>query len=230
MRSCLVFFITSSYANDETHVIKIMTENFQPFNYQEDNQIKGICVDIVRALLNKINHPDNIIVLPWSRAYRDIQNNENHALFSTVRSKERENKFKWVGPILTSNAAFFAKKGSGIKIEKLEDAKRVRSIGVIKDYYTHLYLKKLGFRNIDVVVEYQSHLQIKKLINNRLDLFLINEIAGKHLAIKNHIDTQQLEIVYKLKIEGLYIAFNKKTNMQIINKWQKDPCMNCDFS
>ncbi len=216
----LTFLIPAAYAGDEAHVIQIMTENLPPFNYEEDNQTKGICVDIVRAVLHKINHPDNIKVLPWSRAYIYIQEYDNHALFSTVRTKVRENQFKWVGPLLTSSSAFFAKKGSGIIIKKPEDAKRVGSVGVIKDYADYFYFKSLGFQNLNVVVEYKSHLQLKKLINNRLNIFVTNEIAGKYLAIKNHIDLQQIEIVYRLEPREAYIAFSKKTNKQIINTWQ----------
>ena len=52
--------------------------------------------------------------------------------FEMSYTKVREDKFKWVGPLATKRDILVAKKGSGIKINSLEDAKKVKCIGTYR--------------------------------------------------------------------------------------------------
>ena len=211
----LLIFIFQSTGFSET--FKIMTEEYPPYNYTEDGKLTGLSSEVVRALLTKVNHPDNIEVLPWSRSYNLIQKKSGYILFSTTRTEARENMFKWVGPLAPNTWCFYAKKGSGIKINSLEEAKKIGAIGTYKEDACELFLKEKGFTNIDSIVD--DNLNPKKLIAGRIDLWIIGDVMGMHKARKQGLG-DKIEKIFDIKTTQLYIAFSKETSDDVINKWQ----------
>lgn len=196
---------------------RILTEEFPPYNFTEDGKIKGISSEIVREILNKVDHPDNIEVMPWSKGYSLVQKEDNIILFSTTRSPIREKLFKWVGPLVPNNTVFFARKGSGFSISSMDDARKVKAIGVYKDDFGELLLKKKGFTNLESVVD--NRLNIKKLVDGKIDLWLINELTGKHMAMQASL-ADKIEKVYEVQRDYMYMAFSKNTSDSVITKWQ----------
>lgn len=50
-----------------------------------------------------------------------------------ARTAEREHLFMWVGPIGSYENWLYAKKGSGIQVSSLDEARAVRSIAAVRD-------------------------------------------------------------------------------------------------
>ena len=73
------------------------------------------------------------------------------ALFSVAMTPERKHLLQWVGPIAFLNTNLYARKGSGIGIRILEDAKKIPKIAVVTEYYTEQLLKERGFANLESV-------------------------------------------------------------------------------
>mgnify|MGYP003973335881 FL=1 len=203
---------------DEYHTtFRILTEEFPPYNYTEAGKIDGISTEIVREILKNINHPDNLEVLPWAQGYDLLQKEDNIILFSTTRSPIREDLFKWVGPLVPNNTTFFAKKGSGISISSLDDGKKVKSIGVYKNDFGELLLKKRGFENLDPEID--NYLNVKKLVEGKIDLWIINELTGRHMAMVAGL-ADKIEKVYEVQKDYMYMAFSKNTPDIVIKEWQ----------
>ena len=59
-----------------------------------------------------------------------------------------QDKFNWIGPLSGKRDILAAKKGSGIKINKLEDAKKVEHIGTLRNDTKEIFLKRHGFNNL----------------------------------------------------------------------------------
>lgn len=226
MKTTLVKFViavccligTASFAAAGT--FSIMTEEYPPFNYTEDGKLTGLSADVMAELLKRIGHPDAIEVLPWSRAYNLIQNKDGKILFSMTRTEQRETLFKWVGPVASNQWVFFAKKGSGIKISSLDDARNVKKIGTYKDDAAELYLKEKGFTNIESVIDDLSN--VKKLKAGRIDLWIVGHLQGLYKAKTVVGDASAFEKVFDVKDTQLYIAFSKGTPDDVIAKWQAE--------
>ena len=77
----------------------IMSEELSPFNHTEDGKVTGFSSEIVLEICERVGHAKTIQVMPWARAYKSILNEDNKVLFSTTRTANREDLFKWVGPI-----------------------------------------------------------------------------------------------------------------------------------
>jgi polar amino acid transport system substrate-binding protein len=200
--------------------LHIMTEEYPPFNYTKDGKVTGLATEIVEDIIKRLNlNTSKIKSMQWSKAYNIIQKKPNHMIYVITRTKQRENLFKWVGPIAENKWVFFAKKGSNIELNSLEDAKKVKRVGTYKDDVCELFLKENGFKNIDSVsTDIQN---VKKLNAGRIDLWIAGELQGHFRANKiNKGDI--LEKVLDIKSVELYIAFSKDTPQSYIDMWQKE--------
>ena len=203
--------------------IKVMTEVFPPFQIVHEGELTGgISTEIVRLIQKEVGDNSKIKVYPWSRAIKILEHKKNTALFSTLKTKARENKFKWVGPLAKMQLVFSKKTGSKISIKSIEDAKKVRKIGVTNEVANYDILKSMGFKNLDVIKSGVDEKNIKKLIKGRIDLWPALKSAGLYNA-KIQGYAGEIEPIDDVVIfEGdLYIAFNKNTDDKIIAKWQK---------
>jgi polar amino acid transport system substrate-binding protein len=211
----LSLFIGIAHAQNLT----IITEKYPPLSLMKEGVITGSSVEVVREMLQRLKQPDNIVMLPWARGYNLLKTQPNVALFSTTRTKERESLFHWVGPLCTSQNGFYAKKGSGIRINSLEDAKKVASIATYKEDAREQMLKSWGFTNLDSSKTAASNL--KKLLSGRVDLWLYDSLGMPKVAEQVGVDTAELELVFPLNEVSLYVAFSKGTPEEIVEKWQK---------
>ncbi|NIQ88108.1 MAG: transporter substrate-binding domain-containing protein, partial [Deltaproteobacteria bacterium] len=104
----------------------ILTENLPPLNYVEDGVLVGPSVDTVKEIQRRVGSQEEIKVYPWARAYQMALEEENVVLFGMTHTEVRHDQFKWIGPLATKRDILVAKKGSGITINSLEDAKKVK--------------------------------------------------------------------------------------------------------
>ena len=103
--------------------IRLMTEEFAPFQHYENGKLTGLSVEIVQAVQKEIGSLDTMAVYPWNRGLRLLAKSTHSALFSMARTPEREDKFKWVGPLSELRIYFFKKTGNPIDIKSM-DAER----------------------------------------------------------------------------------------------------------
>lgn len=213
---CMGWMVSSAYGES----FSIMTEEYPPFNYTDNGKLTGLSSEVMAELVKRLGIPDNTKVLPWSRAYTLIQNKSGMILFSMTRTEQRESLFKWVGPVASNQWVLFAKKGSGIQINSLEDAKKVKKIGTYKDDAAELFLKEQGFTNTESVVD--DLFNVKKLAAGRIDLWIVGHLQGLYKAKTVVGDTSAFEKVFDVKDTQLYIAFSKDTPDDVIAKWQAE--------
>lgn len=181
-------------------------------------KLTGSVVEIFEELQKRAGSSSKIEVVPWARGYKALQENPDTILFSVTRTPEREKLFKWVGPVLRAKWYLYARKGSGIKIKNLEDAKKVKWIGTYKDDAREQFLKQNGFANLDSISNNETN--IKKLVLNRVDLIILTNV-GAEITVKNAGHTMDdIEAVYEIKSNDLYIAFSSGTSDETVKKWR----------
>ena len=137
--------------------LTIFTENLPNLNYIKDGELVGLSVDIVKEIQKRVGSHEQIKVLPWARAYKMALQEENVVLFSMTHTESRKDLFKWICPLVTKRDILVAKKGSGIAINSLEDAKKVKRIGTIRDDSKERLLKSHGFTNLESVSDEQKN-------------------------------------------------------------------------
>lgn len=198
--------------------LTILTENLPPLNYLKDGVLVGPSVEIVKEIQRRVGSHEQIKVYPWARAYKMALEKENVVLFGMTYTKVRHDKFKWIGPLATKRDILVSKKGSGIKISSLEDAKKVKRIGTLRDDTRERLLKSLGFTNLEPVSDEQQN--AKKLALGRIDLWTYKKPGLKTVCELAGVDYNEIEEVYHLRKIDLMIAFSKKTSDSIVQNWR----------
>ena len=110
-------------------------------------------------------------------------------------------------------------KGSGIKINSLEDAKKVGRIGTLRDDTRERLLKSEGFTNLEPVSD--EGLNAQKLVLGRIDLWAYKKPGLRTVCDLAGVDYNELEEVYHLREINISIAFSKQTADSIVGAWKR---------
>lgn len=201
--------------------IEILTENWPPFNYSEDKQLKGFSVEVVHAIMKELKVSDPITILPGTRAMRVLTKGPRTMYFSMIRTPEREPFFKWIGPFGEQSIYFFKKRGSLLSIKTLDDAKKVERVCCRNAGLVFNYLSKEGFKNLDVGVNPDGI--YLKLAYDRCNLAIGESALGVAYWLKKHnISPDVLEMTsVKIAESPLYIAASKDIPDEEIAQWQR---------
>ena len=198
-----------------------MTEEFPPFNYTEGNELKGISVELLWCVWDNLGiQKKTIDVLPWARAYYNLQNLENQVLFTTSRTEERENQFKWVGSIYTAKLVLISLSKSPISLNSLDEAK-VYEIGTVRDDASEQLLISNGFSSLDLQRVNTLDQNIKKLQLGRIDFLSYAEESFVEYLNKNGLNREDFKVAYVIKQTESYYAFSKDVPDFVVNRFQK---------
>ena len=190
------------------HALTALTESNPPFNFTEKGKLTGLSVDIVTEMGKRAGVPLTLQQLDWNKGYNEVQAKRDTCLFSTARLPNRENLFKWVGPLATNQWAFFAKQGFTGKLDKLEDARPYRIGGIVQDARVE-WLKEKGITNIVTVVKRTELPQLLTLDRKKLggiDLWISGLYTARTIAAEAKV--KDVVLVKVVKDEDLYFACN----------------------
>ncbi len=221
---CISLLTNISKASEVENIDSIIweTEDYPPYNYQnEKGDIAGVSTDAVVRLLNKAGSKKtvkDIELLPWARAYKELQLNKNYALFSTGRTAEREELFKWVGPLANSRIVVFAKKSSNIKLVVLDDIKKYQLGAVTNDIGQQLVNQVFANPKMELTSTLEQG--VAKLEAGNIDLLAGDETVMKYLIQQSKLDANNFESIYVLREVKYWIALNKETSDALVQSMQ----------
>ncbi|EAT13060.1 ABC-type amino acid transport/signal transduction systems, periplasmic component/domain [Oceanobacter sp. RED65] len=204
--------------------VTLYTEQFPPYNMTSDGKafahkaedISGLCTDIVKQILQHVSLDVRMKLRNWSYGMSKTKQKPNTGLFCTAKTQERSELFQWVGPLTEIRWTLFARPDSSIKLDNLEAAKQY-NIGGYKDDVMTTYLQDRGFK---ISALANDSVNPKRLMLNQIDLWVADELSGPYVA-SDSADIDGLKNVLVFKTSPLYIAFNPKTDPQIIKGFQQ---------
>lgn len=222
--AALIFLVIFSHSLKADELLVMTENNFQPFNYIEDGELKGISVESVKEMLKRANYPQDIEVVDWDRAYNIALKEKNIALFSTVRSESRENLFHWIGPIGSIEMVFMTKKSFKKRIDSVEDLKKAGTIGLqIEEDYTSQALKERGFTNLSY--SGVNSLNVMYLYTGKIDLWFGTEYQMLEQIRKMKLNVDDFKVAFRAKELGLdanlYVAISKDSDKELIERLKK---------
>lgn len=219
----LCLFLGYSFTNIHAIDLKIVAEDFPPYEFEENGKATGFAVELIEALLTKTGHKGKTEILPWARAYKIALTEKNVLIHTMSRAKKREDLFKWIGPISPRVIYFFKlKKRTDIQVNTLEDAKNYK-IGVVNGQAVRDLLIANGFeekKNIFTVTSDDQN--IKKLFKERVELIDNTDHMLRWRLKRLGLDYGKVEKVFVVDDStDYYIAFSKKTSDEIVNQFRK---------
>ncbi|QTS86208.1 ABC transporter substrate-binding protein [Ectopseudomonas khazarica] len=207
---------------DPDYSVVLLTENFPPYNMaingknfaQEDN-IDGIAVDIIKEMFKRAGVKYSLTLrFPWDRIYNLALEKPGYGVFVAARLPEREELFKWVGPIGPDDWVLLAKGDNPISLTSLDQAKKYR-IGAYKGDAISEYLTEKGVEHSTSLRDQEN---ARKLMAGQIDLWATGDPAGRYLAKQEGISG--LRTVLRFDSAELYLALNKDIPDEIVSKLQ----------
>ncbi len=216
---CSCSTIKKSGISPKENELQILTEDYPPLSFEKDGEVTGFGTEVVREILHRLNITDNIRILPWEEGYNLCLKNPNVVLFTMKRTELRENLFHWIGPIGSNNTIFYAKKGSGIQINNMEDAKNVSKIATCSAWFSEQDLKDAGFTNL--VSSLVPTENVRQLVAGEVDLSIFTDITIPEIAIQAGYSIDDLEPVFTVSTGYFYIAISKTTPQNFVELWKQ---------
>lgn len=203
--------------------VRWIAQNYKPYSYMEDNSKKGMIIEIVGAVLKKLDSKktiNDIEIETFSRSFVRRNNDPNTVFFPLAKAPDREKYFKWVGPIIMDEPVLFAKKSKNIKINNDGDLKSYK-IGAKEGYSAVKILKNMGVKNSSLQLNDTDVEGLEKISQDKLDLIACDRLSCIAAMKDNKINPQDYDIVYKMQGSELSFAFNKDTDSEVIDKVSK---------
>ena len=199
--------------------LRLLTEDAPPMSFMREGEPSGLAVEVVRALLARTGDTGQIELMPWTRALYLAQQQEDIALFSTVRTAEREDRFQWVGPIVVGTTSFYSLKSRNLVIDTLGQAAASGPLALPKQWYTFETLSAKGFTNLYGVPS-------SKQMRTRLKHGRVNLIATEDLTLAGElaaVDLKPQDVTAHVPFmrSAYYIAFSPQTSVVRVVRWQR---------
>lgn len=202
---------------------RLLTEHSPPGQFLDDHgRVVGVTAALIRTLQQRLNEPGDIELMPWGRALSIATNTPNTALFETVRTAERENWFKWVGPLIHYRISLYGLKqrlgdaATTIELPGKLIACSYRSTATAED------IKRFGFiegKNLVLVTRTGECLDM--LNYGRVDVMAITEYILPEYSKIAQVAGNELIEVRQLAERKRYLAFSKDVADERIKRWQQ---------
>jgi polar amino acid transport system substrate-binding protein len=140
---------------------------------------------------------------PWERIYKMALEMPGYGVFVTARLTEREELFKWVGPIGPDDWVLLARGDSTIEVSSLEQASQYR----IGAYKGDAIAEHLAAQGLEPSLALRDQTTVDKLQGGTIDLWATGDPAGRYLAKQQGVNG--LKRVLKFDSAELYLALNK---------------------
>jgi len=199
-------------------VLQLVTENYPPITFEKDGQVTGLATEVVRELMKRVGCNEPIRLTAWGDAYQMAIVNPNVALFSTTRTEKREKLFHWIGPIGSYRDALYARKGSGLKLAALDDAKKVGKIGAVRGWFSEEMLRAKGFKNLDVAASPVE--SAKNLLSGKVELCAFTDMTAPDILRQAGGSMDDLERALVIKDYEFYVTLSLGTPPETVKAWQ----------
>lgn len=205
------FIQTNTYAKDYLFV----SLEWPPLEYLDKEQRPtGLAVDIVTKIMSRLGHSVQIKIYPWARSLKLTRLGKADAIFTVLKTPERETFLDYSRGVLAPQTICLYKKKDG-KISFNGDIDKLRQyrIGVVSTIsYGQKFDQARSLLNIQRVATIEQN--FAKIVYNRIDLTISNVYVGDYALKKSAFANQIEKIPTPVQKLPSFIAFSKKNNLK----------------
>lgn len=194
--------------------LTILTEYSPPSSMLEDGtergsgsgsgKVVGTGSDKVREVMARTGVAFTIAIQPWRRAYTAALEQSDTCVYAATRLPEREQLFRWIGPIDNSEWVLLGRNDRRYALRTLDDARPFR-IGTYNGDARDAYLRERGF-NVDAAQN--DLINPEKLLLGRIDLWAASLRRHSTLLAQPGWAGRIVPVLSFKKVD-LYLACNK---------------------
>ncbi len=199
--------------------LKVVTEEWRPYNYKENNEIKGTSTGIVKKVLARADIDYTITVYPWARAYHMARKKQNCMIYTIIRIAPRETLFKWIRPLGKGGRTnlYRLRSKPAITIDTADQAKNY-SIITNRDSMSHIWLEHKGFTNLYLTTSYARTIQL--FFRGGADLTILDTSVLKEGFANLGHDQKEIVMVFPMFRTPPYMALSLSTSDEVVQRLQ----------
>ncbi|WP_319583761.1 transporter substrate-binding domain-containing protein [uncultured Pseudodesulfovibrio sp.] len=175
-------------------------------------------LEAVREIMAAVGIPIRIREVSFAQGMEALATRNDVAFFNVYRSPQREQRFKWVGPLQREIDYLYGLQGN--TFSNLDEARSALSICAVEGSQHHDLLLERGFKNIISAPSYQECFSRLKSGTATLAVSSDETLLQKLHAVD--IPVSQISRIPEplLQYAG-YIAFSPQVDDRIIRRWQE---------
>lgn len=204
----------------ENEIVRLVSSQYPPYVFQEDGEIKGLSVDLVREIARRSNVAIEIEVMPWARSLNAVKYGLAHGIFALFKTSQRQDFLEFMdeGLIKQDIALFIRNEGAVRQISDLVQkshwqvgARRAVNYG---PWFSQALLEKTWK---DVSYANSDESLLHKLHSARIDILPMNRhVAYYHMEKLGYLGHLR-EIRPMIARLDSFIAFSTILNAPWIN-------------
>lgn len=199
--------------------LRMLTDNHPPLHFERDGELEGFDVDLLHAIAEETGDRLQLERVPLLRALVIARESPDVAVFTILRTPEREADYQLVGPLLEVETALYAHADHTPAITSLDEARKVQRIAAPRKWLVYRRLQEMGFANLYGVDTPEQMMRLLRL--GRTDLVAADTLSVDTLAREEGLAPQQLRYTAPVMHQGNYIAFSRQTDASIVARWQQ---------
>ena len=217
-----ILFVTQSAVASADNVI-VVTENYPPYNYKQNDQLLGLSTDVIRKVMDASGLEYEIRLYPWARAYTMALTQDNVLIYTIMRTKERESLFHWI--VFLGKSEFYLMGRSDKNYESSIPeliTKKYKAVCVINDASCE-WLREAGFPN-DLIHEVPDNIEsseIKMILNGRVDFFVADPVYLNYRLQQIGIPEKRFKKISKIHEGRYYLAAGKQLKQNVLERIQE---------
>lgn len=193
--------------------LRLITEASPPISMMEGRRVIGSGTEKVAEIMARTGTGYTLELLPWKRGYTFALQRRDTCLFSTTRTAEREDLFKWVGPTDEAEWILLGRADRQYNLRTLEDARGMR-IGTYNGDARDDYLRARGFQ-VDPAPN--DMINPRKLLLDRIDVWAASIKRGTTI-VKRYDWGDKIVPVLSFNRVGVYLACNPAVPTELIDR------------
>lgn len=196
----------ASVVHAQKETVEIHFEDYPPYEYMEDGEVKGVNMDLMKEAFKRMNVEPSFKPMPWKRAVYELQDGGILALASGFKTPEREAfSFFPAEPLAMEDVVVVAHAVSGVEVNSLEDLRGL-TVGVVREYaYGHDFDSMFALNKVEAPSNPQL---LKMLLSQRMDVAIMNKAVARFLA-KKMGKLAHIKFIYAVNSEPLYLLFSR---------------------
>ncbi len=206
------------FADETFHEKKeviVVVSHYPPWKIIEEDNFKGIDIELTRTLLLEVGYTPRFIGCPWIRGIKMLENGEADLISGILKRSDREKTMTFLEPPYKtkSSKAFFIHK-NGMDITNYEDLDG-KILGVQRG--TKYFERFDNDITLNKQIIHNNELNFKKLATGRINALIITESIGDYLVAKMNLANSVRKASFRHdKSIPVYFAISKKSRLALI--------------
>ncbi|BBO73999.1 hypothetical protein DSCW_14160 [Desulfosarcina widdelii] len=182
--------------------------NFEPYHYEENGEVKGVFVETVGSVCERLDLTPRFIVYPWKRAIALVKSGEVDGIISVFHTEERAGFLYYCPePFCYTRTAILSGKENDRRVRKLTDLKGTYLYQVRGTFYGPCYDKRKDiFKDIWICDNIEKQIQL--LDKRPFHYAIANEMSFRAVSAKLGLK-DRFRTVFVVNKNPLHVAFSK---------------------